>query len=388
MAKKKVIEADLIEEKKAIEESKDVEVIKERKTSNKKKSNKTGIILSIIITFLVCLCIFGLFYEFYLKNLVIETTRYEKDVTVTDTGIADAVEKVYDSVVVVKTYIRGKDYASGTGFVYKTDKKYGYIITNNHVISNSSEVKVTFSNDKTVDATIIGNDEYADIAVLAVDKEYVLSVATTGKSESMRVGDTTFAVGAPIDSTTFSWSVTRGILSGKNRVVEVSDNYTNSVIQVLQTDTAINSGNSGGPLCNSNGEVIGVTNMKLASSSVEGMGFAIPIEEAVRYANSFISGEKITRPYLGISIYDKINFYSDDTGVYINYIENGSVAEKAGFQVGDKILKINNTNITSASYFKYELYKYNAGDKIKITVERNGKERVIEVKLSTTEGIS
>ncbi len=388
MAKKKVIDANIVEEKKTIEESKDVEVIKERKTSNKKKSNKTGIILSIIITFLVCLCIFGLFYEFYLKNLVIETTRYEKDVTVTDTGIADAVEKVYDSVVVVKTYIRGKDYASGTGFVYKTDKKYGYIITNNHVINNSSEVKVTFSNDKTVDATIIGNDEYADIAVLAVDKEYVLSVATTGKSESMRVGDTTFAVGAPIDSTTFSWSVTRGILSGKNRVVEVSDNYTNSVIQVLQTDTAINSGNSGGPLCNSNGEVIGVTNMKLASSSVEGMGFAIPIEEAVRYANSFISGEKITRPYLGISIYDKINFYSDDTGVYINYIENGSVAEKAGFQVGDKILKINNTNITSASYFKYELYKYNAGDKIKITVERNGKERVIEVKLSTTEGIS
>lgn len=388
MIKKKVIDANIVEEKKIIEEQNNIEVIKEKKPSNKKKSNKTGIVLSVIITFLACLCIFGLFYEFYLKNLVIETTRYEKDVTVTDTGIADAVEKVYDSVVVVKTYIRGKDYASGTGFVYKTDKKYGYIITNNHVISNSSEVKVTFSNDKTVEATIIGNDEYADIAVLAVDKEYVLSVATTGKSESMRVGDTTFAVGAPIDSTTFSWSVTRGILSGKNRVVEVSDNYTNSVIQVLQTDTAINSGNSGGPLCNSNGEVIGVTNMKLASSSVEGMGFAIPIEEAVRYADSFITGEKITRPYLGISIYDKNNFFSNDTGVYINYIESKSVAEKAGFQVGDKILKINNTNITSSSYFKYELYKYNAGDKIKITIERNGKEKVIEVKLSTTDGIN
>lgn len=387
MTKKKVIDANIVEEKK-IEEPNNIEVIKENKPSNKKKSNKTGIVLSVIITFLACLCIFGLFYEFYLKNLVIETTRYEKDVTVTDTGIADAVEKVYDSVVVVKTYIRGKDYASGTGFVYKTDKKYGYIITNNHVISNSSEVKVTFSNDKTVEATIIGNDEYADIAVLAVDKEYVISVATTGKSESMRVGDTTFAVGAPIDSTTFSWSVTRGILSGKNRVVEVSDNYTNSVIQVLQTDTAINSGNSGGPLCNSNGEVIGVTNMKLASSSVEGMGFAIPIEEAVRYADSFITGEKITRPYLGISIYDKNNFFSNDTGVYINYIESKSVAEKAGFQVGDKILKINNTNITSSSYFKYELYKYNAGDKIKITIERNGKEKVIEVKLSTTDGIN
>lgn len=389
MTKKKVIDADVAEEKKEKKiEEKDIGVIKEKKTENKKKNNKNGIILSVIITFLACLCIFGLFYEFYLKNLVIETTRYEKDVTVTDTGIADAVEKVYDSVVVIKTYVRNKEYASGTGFVYKTDSKYGYIITNNHVISNSSEVKVKFSNDKTVEATVIGNDEYADIAVLAVDKENIISVASTGSSENMRVGDTTFAVGAPIDSTTFSWSVTRGILSGKNRVVEVSDNFTNNVIQVLQTDTAINSGNSGGPLCNSNGEVIGVTNMKLASSSVEGMGFAIPIEEAIRYADSFISGEKISRPYLGISIYDKTSFYSDDTGVYINYIENGSVAAKAGFQVGDKILKINNTEITSASYFKYELYKYNAGDKIKITIERNGKEKVIEVKLSTTDGIN
>ena len=372
-----------------VEVEKEVEPVK-KKTVKTKKSNP-GVVVSIIVTFLACLLIFGLVYEFYLKNLVIETTKYEKDVTVTDVGIADAVEKVYDSVVVIKTYVRGKDYASGTGFVYKTDKKYGYIITNNHVINNASEIRVTFSNDKSTEATVIGSDEYADIAVIAVDKEYVLSVASIGNSEKMRVGDTTFAVGAPIDSNTFSWSVTRGILSGKNRVVEVSDNNNGtSVIQVLQTDTAINAGNSGGPLCNSNGEVVGVTNMKLASSSVEGMGFAIPIEEATRYAESFIKGEKISRPYLGVSVYDKYSgfFSTESEGVYIEYVEKKSAADKAGLQSGDKILKVNNSEISSASYFKYELYKYKIGDKIKITIERNGKEKVVDVTLGSSNGMN
>ena len=388
MARKKEVE-ETVEEKEVVEVKE--EPPREKSNRNKKeKSNNGGIVASIIITFLVCLGIFALVYQYYLKNLVIETIKYEKDITVTDAGIADAVEKVYDSVVVIKTYVRGKDYASGTGFVYKTDKKYGYIITNNHVISNATDIKVTFSNDKSAEATVIGTDDYADIAVLAVDKDYVISTATVGESEKMRVGDTTFAVGAPIDSSTFSWSVTRGILSGKNRIVEVSGNSGTSVIQVLQTDTAINSGNSGGPLCNSNGEVVGVTNMKLAASAVEGMGFAIPIEEAVRYADSFISGEKISRPYLGVSIYDKYSGYfsTESEGVFIEYVEKKSAADKAGLQSGDKILKVNGTEITSSSFFKYELYKYKIGEKIKITIERNGKEKTVEVILGSSNGIN
>ena len=388
MARKKEVE-ETVEEKKVVEVKE--EPPREKSNRNKKeKSNNGGIVASIIITFLVCLGIFALVYQYYLKNLVIETIKYEKDITVTDAGIADAVEKVYDSVVVIKTYVRGKDYASGTGFVYKTDKKYGYIITNNHVISNATDIKVTFSNDKSAEATVIGTDDYADIAVLAVDKDYVISTATVGESEKMRVGDTTFAVGAPIDSSTFSWSVTRGILSGKNRIVEVSGNSGTSVIQVLQTDTAINSGNSGGPLCNSNGEVVGVTNMKLAASAVEGMGFAIPIEEAVRYADSFISGKKISRPYLGVSIYDKYSGYfsTESEGVFIEYVEKKSAADKAGLQSGDKILKVNGTEITSSSFFKYELYKYKIGEKIKITIERNGKEKTVEVILGSSNGIN
>lgn len=329
------------------------------------------------VTFLICLCIFGLFYKFYLKNLTIETTKTIKEITVTDTGIADAVEKVYDSVVTVKNYSRGQLYSTGSGFVFKTDDKYGYILTNYHVISGGSEVSVVFTNNKEEKVTVVGYDEYSDIAVLSVDKSNILTTAQIGSSESLRIGDTTFAVGTPVDSSVYSWSVTRGILSGKNRMVEV-DNY---VMSVLQTDTAINSGNSGGPLCNSNGEVIGITNMKLASSQIEGMGFAIPIEDAVKSAESLISGKKVSRPYLGISIYDANNYFNNDSGVYVESVEQGGAADKAGIKKGDKILKIEDTTIENTSYFRYQLYKYNVGDKIKITVERDGREKTLTVTL-------
>ena len=376
---KKVVKKDAenkIELKEKVVDEKPVE-----KKESFFRKHAEGLIFS-LITFIICVVLFGLFYEYYLKHLVIETTRYVNDITVTDKGIADAVDKVYDSVVVIETYEGNQKSGSGTGFVYKTDDKYGYIITNHHVIEDASIIKVKFSNEKMVEAKIVGSDEYADVAVLAVDKEYVIKTAVIGDSEKTRIGDTTFAVGAPIDSNTFSWSVTRGIISGKNRIVEVGDRNTTNIMSVLQTDTPINAGNSGGVLCDSNGEVIGVTNMKLASSQVEGMGFAIPIEDAVRYAESIISGEKIARPYLGVSMYDANNFRDGSTGVYIEYVQEGSVAEKAGLQRGDKILKINDAEITSSAYFKYELYKHKLGEKIKITVERNGSEKVLNVTLS------
>ena len=331
------------------------------------------------VTFLICFCLFVAFYNFYLKNLKVETIKTIKDVTVTDTGIADAVEKIYDSVVTVKNYTRGQLYSTGSGFVFKTDDKLGYILTNYHVISGGSEVSVVFTNNKEEKVTVVGYDEYSDIAVLSIDKSNILATAQIGSSEDLRIGDTTFAVGTPVDSSVYSWSVTRGILSGKNRMVQV-DNY---VMSVLQTDTAINSGNSGGPLCNANGEVIGITNMKLASSQIEGMGFAIPIEDAIKNAESLISGKKIIRPYLGVSIYDNNNYFSNDTGVYVESVEQGGAADKAGIKKGDKIIKIEDTEITNTSYFRYQLYKYNIGDKIKITIERDGKEKTFTVTLAS-----
>ena len=361
--------------------SKDIEKDKKENSpiiTKKSLFDNKGLVYS-FVTFLICLCLFGAFYEFYLKNLKVETIKTIKDVTVTYTGIADAVEKVYDSVVTVKNYSRGQLYSTGSGFVFKTDDKFGYILTNYHVISGGSEVSVVFTNNKEEKVTVVGYDEYSDIAVLSIDKSNILATAQLGSSESLRIGDTTFAVGTPVDSSVYSWSVTRGILSGKNRMVQV-DNY---VMSVLQTDTAINSGNSGGPLCNANGEVIGITNMKLASSQIEGMGFAIPIDDAVKNAESLISGKKINRPYLGVSIYDNNNYFSNDTGVYVESVEHGGAADKAGIKKGDKIIKIEDTEITNTSYFRYQLYKYNIGDKIKITVERDGKEKTFTVTLTS-----
>lgn len=369
---------------------------------NKKKKHKKvvlpkikinkNILIPIITLILGAIIMFGLI-SLYNPTLISNVTKVEKDVTVTDTGIADAVEKIYDAVVVVENYNNDKLIATGTGFVFQKDNDYGYIITNNHVIENANSIYVTFTNGTREKVTLLGSDTYSDIAVLAIAADKIISVAEIGNSEEARVGDTTFAIGTPLNYEVYSWSVTRGILSGKDRLVEVklSNNYSNSdyVMKVLQTDTAINSGNSGGPLCNSNGEVIGITNMKLASSSVEGMGFAIPIETAIKYANKYIEGNTIDRPYLGIAMYNvsdlRINTLGIDTkltdGVYIYSVEENSPAAKAGLQKGDIIVGIDDQKVINSAYLKYLLYEYNINDEVKIKYYRNNKEYETTVKL-------
>lgn len=379
----KVIEPIIVEQAKELDEQTKL------KKENKKLRIKKFIypILSCAFTFALCLGAFALFYKYYLENLVIETTK--REVTVTDTGISEAVGKVYDSVVVVESYYREQLYSTGTGFVFKTDDDKGYILTNHHVIENADEIKVVFTNNEKVEVEVVGSDSYSDVALLSVEKEKVISVAEIGSSEALKVGDTSFAVGAPLDSATYAWTVTRGIISGKDRTVEVAvsnNSYETTIMEVLQTDTAINSGNSGGPLCNSNGQVIGITNMKLASSAIEGMGFAIPIETAVKYAEKFISGENIKYPYIGVYIYDATasKYSTEIIGVYVESVEEDSPADKGGLKPGDKILEVQGKKISSTTFFKHELYKYEIGDTIKIKVERDGKEKELKIKLGSS----
>ena len=346
---------------KSFDDVKEVETERIPKDSSKKtkperpKKNHSFLypVLASVLTFVICLVCFGLFYQFYLKNLVIETTREE--VTVTDTGIADAVEKVYDSVVVVESFVNDRLYATGTGFVYKEDNNKGYILTNAHVIEGATEIKVVFTNEEEVTVDLVGSDTYSDVAVLSVDQ-----------------------------------SNTRGIISGKNRLVEVSATSTSAgyIAEVLQTDAAINEGNSGGPLCNSNGQVIGITNLKLASESIEGMGFAIPIETAVSYADKFIAGEPLQRPYLGITIVDGsssfFGYTTGSTGVYVNSVDEGSPAANAGMQQGDQIVAVGDNEVSDTTHFRYELYKYSVGDTVSITVRRNGREQTLSVTLTSS----
>ncbi|MBR1413729.1 MAG: trypsin-like peptidase domain-containing protein [Bacilli bacterium] len=350
--------------------------------------------LIVVVGFLVGLILMYAIIHFFPDLFTTTTTKLEKDVTVTDKGIADAVEKVYDSTVVVTTYVNGKAYGSGTGFVYQKKDGKAYILTNNHVIKSGDKVYVTFTNGETIETEIIGSDVYSDVGVVAVDADKVISVANLGKSEDVRIGDTVFAVGAPLDDA-YSWTVTRGILSGKDRLVSVksSDTTTNDeiVMSVLQTDAAINNGNSGGPLANSNGEVIGITSLKLASSTIEGMGFAIPIEDALDYAEKIVNKETIVRPYIGVSMLNLSTLYQQyystivklnlTGGVVIADVVDGTPAKKAGLTKGDIIVAVDGNEVKSIAYFRYQLYKHKVGDEVEITFYRGEEKKTAKVSL-------
>ena len=354
-----------------------------------KKATKN--IMSYIIVFLVgCLIMYAVVY-FFPITVTEELTKEVRDVTINDTGIAEAVQKVYDAVVVVSTYREGSYIASGTGFVYRQDGDTYYLLTNYHVIENGDNVTVTFTNESVVETEIVGYDEYSDIAVLAIKSDEELMVAELGDNSLSRVGDTAFAVGAPLDSA-YSWTVTRGIISGKDRFVEVDSNST--VMKVMQTDTAINSGNSGGPLCNANGEVIGITSLKLVSSGVEGMGFAIPIEDAVEKAEQIIDGEVISYPYIGISMTDFASAYYTqyyslirksglENGVIVISVENDSPAAEGGMKANDIITAIDGEEVTNVAYLKYYLYQHKAGDTVTITVYRDGDTHDLKITLGS-----
>ena len=364
-----------------------------------KKNNKT--IMPVLIFFAF---IFGAVWSYLVINQLdkgtVLTSGNTGNYTINENSISGAVEKVYDATVTVQTYKNGSGISTGTGFVYKKEGSTAYIMTNNHVIAGGDSAKVVFSDGTSADTKILGGETYADIAVLSVSAKSVKQVATIGNTENIKLGDTTFAVGAPLGDT-YSGTVTKGILSGKDRLVAVSFSGTTSdyYMKVLQTDAALNPGNSGGPLCNINGEVIGVNSLKLtqeststSSYSVEGMGFAIPIEDALNYAGIIETGSTVKRPYLGVSMLDITNSYylsqagiklpkGVTEGVAVLEAVEGSPANKAGLQKGDIITKLGDKKITSVAELRYELYKNNPGDTIKITYNRDGKENTTNVVL-------
>ena len=307
-------------------------------------------------------------------------------------SISESINKVYDSVVVVNNYQNGRLTGYGSGFVYKKEGNYGYVLTNNHVVEGASEIKLTLSNGEEVDAEVLGTDSYMDIAVLRMDGDAVLQVAQIGDSTEAKLGDTIFTVGTPV-STEYAGTVTKGIISGENREITVTDNGTSYMMEAIQIDASINPGNSGGPLVNINGEVIGINSVKLVESSIEGMGFAIPIEVAMSQIDKLENGEAIARPVIGVSLYDldslplvdNSDLRVDDSiksGVVVNSVESGSDAEAAGLQRNDIITEVDGTTVKSSAHLKYLLYKHNIGDSVKLTIVRNGNEKELTLKLT------
>lgn len=371
------------------------------------KKNRKGLSVAIIvgIIILVLVAVGDIVVNYVpLKEIFSKNVKYvtEKEVTVTDKGISDAVSKLYDASVIVEVGSSGDKLSGwGSGFVYKTDSKYGYIFTNHHVVDGAKTIKIVLSNETEVTGELVGSDEYADVAVVKIPKDKVIAVAEIGKSEDVLVGDTIFAIGTPV-SLEYSFTVTRGILSGKNRMVEMSSSkksyYGQSgdswYMNLLQIDASINSGNSGGPLANSNGEVIGITNSKLSSStlsgtSIENMGFAIPIEDALSVAEYLENNGKVSRPVLGVTMtsiegaeYNGVKISDSITsGAVVTDVSSGSTADAAKIKKGDVIIKLDNYNIKDYKYLKYYLYRYRVGDKVKITYIRDGKEKTVEVAL-------
>lgn len=349
-------------------------------------------VVSILISVLISSSATYFYVEYKFNNLDTSKDKVVTEVSITEENtIKSSVSKIYDAVVLVQTYTNNHALGSGTGFVYKTDDNYGYILTNHHVIEDATTIKVTNNANQVVEATLLGSDEYSDIAVLRIDKDAVMEVATIGESTKMELGDTIFTVGSPLGQK-YMGTVTKGILSGKDRTVTVDLSSGSARMEVLQTDAAINPGNSGGPLVNANGEVVGIISLKLVQDEIEGMGFAIPIEMAMSEVELLEKGEKIERPVIGVELIDatstyslylyKINLDSNvKSGTVVVKVEDGYPAAKAGLKKGDVIVKIDDTEIEDTSHLRYVLYKYSVGDEIKLKVIRDNKEIDVTLKL-------
>ena len=319
-------------------------------------------------------------------------------VVVDESGISEAVEKVYDGVLMIRNYQNNEVASTGTGFVYKIDGDNAYVMTNQHVVDNADKITLITSNDEEIDGEVLGGDSYVDIAIIKIKKYDGIKALQLGNSENAKLGDLVFTIGSPLGYE-YRGSVSTGHLAGKDRLVSVSTDSNTSgsdwVMKVLQTDAAINPGNSGGPLMNTNGEVIGVISMKFVQTEVEGMGFAIPIEYVNSKLETLEKGEKIDWPLLGVSMINvsdaRNSFRYDfdipnnlDYGVVVAGIESGSGAADSDLKEGDIITKLNGEEVQDSAYLRYELYKYSVGDKIEITYIRDGKEHTTKVVLSSS----
>lgn len=344
------------------------------------------------------------------------TTAVTKSSSVVTSDVSSIVNDVMPSVVAITNmsvqevqnfWGQTSQYQSescGTGIIIaKTDNEL-LIVTNNHVIADNESLTVTFDDDTSVDADVKGTDPEHDLAVIAVPLNQVssetmekIAVATLGDSTALQVGEPAIAIGNAMG---YGQSVTTGVISAVNRESTTTDEQTGETeetgVKLIQTDAAINPGNSGGPLVNANGEVIGINSSKLASTTVEGMGYAIPISDVSDIIDNLMNQEtkhKVSeekKGYLGVKGYDvteeSAKKYNMPTGVYVAEIVKGGGAEEAGITKGNVITALNGTTVNSMEELEKELGYYESGKTVSVTIqvpENNGEwtEKTVDVKL-------
>lgn len=333
-----------------------------------------------------------------------------KRVEIVQTGesaVTSVAEKVGPSVVGIKTTYQNvnelfgiqPDGGQGSGIIISSD---GYILTNHHVVENAlndktrsvqngAKIQVYLPNktdpnkiDKPYTATVKGYDSKTDLAVLKIDATGLTPIEF-GDSDQLKVGEPAIAVGNP-GGLEYMGSVTQGVVSGLNRTVQLDGGRQ---IKLVQTDAAINPGNSGGALVNIKGQLIGVNTIKMVATGFEGLGFAIPVNDAKRIADELISKTYIAKPYLGITVNQR---YTEEIakannmpmGVYVDDVELLGAADKGGINAGDVITKFNNKVVTSFNELEDEKNKFKPGDTVKIEIFREGKTSTVEVKLGET----
>lgn len=332
----------------------------------------------------------------------------------------EAVKKVQDAVVSVLNYqssssgnnpysiFENKDSAEltvvgkGSGIIYKKDGDSAYLVTNTHVVAGAEKIDIQLANGTIVEGTLVGSDTYSDVAVVKINAEKVSAIAEFGDSSILNVGETAIAIGSPL-GTEYANSVTQGIISSLSRTVtsQSEDGQTIST-NAIQTDAAINPGNSGGPLINIEGQVIGITSSKISSRpvsavssvAIEGIGFAIPSNDAVAIIEQLEASGKVSRPSLGIRMVnltdlstfelEKLKVPSELTaGIVIANVESGLSADGI-LEKYDIITKIDDKKITTSSDLQSALYSKNIGDTIKVTFYRDGKEQTEQVHLTSS----
>ena len=354
--------------------------------------------------------------QLYQKQVSQATNNTTNTVTQTsyknENATTQAVNKVKDAVVSVITYsanrqnsVFGNDEtdtdtdsqqvaSEGSGVIYKKNGKDAYLVTNTHVIKGASKVDIRLADGTKVPGEIVGSDTFSDIAVVKISSEKVTTVAEFGDSSKLNVGETAIAIGSPLGSE-YANTVTQGIISSLNRNVSLKSQDGQAIsTKAIQTDTAINPGNSGGPLVNIQGQVIGITSSKIASNggtSVEGLGFAIPSNDAQNIIKQLESDGKVTRPALGIQMVNLANIGASDlrklnipssvtSGVVVKSVQSNMPAS-GHLEKYDVITKVDDKNISSSTDLQSALYNHSIGDTIKITYYRNGKEETTTVKL-------
>lgn len=358
-----------------------------------KKLLTTGLILVLLIWNSV------LTYEVFFNAKADTTinpdgTIVQTVVTEFDTDVTRVVENSIEKVVGIQAIQFDEIFSTGSGAIFDSKDGLVHIITNNHVVEDASVIHVVFANGEKLEAKLIGSDVFTDLALLEVKVDFEVNAFKLGDSSLVRVGENALAIGSPL-GLSFQGSVTMGIISGKDRVVPVDldNNGTDDWDSiVLQTDAAINPGNSGGPLINLAGELIGITSMKIADSSVEGMGFAIPINEIIPIIQQLKDNGEVIRPVVGVSAVslDELAVYQKSyygirldltAGLYVMSVIEGSPAQLSGIKEGDVITSFDNVNITSFKEFRKLLYTKNVGDVVPISFEREGNSTTVNVVL-------